>query len=275
MRLLRESKGKIMIYITGDTHGEFQRFSIKNQKKQHLLLTKEDYIIVCGDFGLLWEENKKLSYDLKWLSNLPFTLLWIAGNHENYNMIEKYKVEKWKGGKVRHIIRDKVILLERGQIFTIEGKVFFVFGGASSHDIQGGILNREDEDFKRKLFLAKRRKLNYRIVKESWWQQEIPTPEELQEGMTNLALADYKVDYIISHCASNRMQTLIESNFKEKEIRKEEYDKNCLTDYFDELEEKLQFSHWYFGHYHKDWTLDKKHTLLYKKIMLLKAEVSE
>lgn len=46
-----------------------------------------------------------------------------------------------------HIIRDKVILLERGQVFEIEGKSFFAFGGASSHDIQGGILDRQTVDY--------------------------------------------------------------------------------------------------------------------------------
>ena len=58
-------------------------------------LGENDYIVVCGDFGLRWT-------------------------------------------------RDKVILLERGQVFEIDGKTFFTFGGAASHDIQGRILDRED-----------------------------------------------------------------------------------------------------------------------------------
>ena len=62
-------------------------------------------------------------------------------------MIGEYPLEEWHGGKVRHIIRDKVILLERGQVFEIEGKSFFAFGGASSHDIQGGILDRQTVDY--------------------------------------------------------------------------------------------------------------------------------
>ncbi len=50
-------------------------------------------------------------------------------------MIAEYPLEEWHGGLVRHIVRDKVILLERGQIFNIEGHTFFTFGGAASHDI--------------------------------------------------------------------------------------------------------------------------------------------
>lgn len=50
-------------------------------------------------------------------------------------MIKEYQLEEWNGGKVRHIVRDKIILLERGQVFNIDDKTFFTFGGASSHDI--------------------------------------------------------------------------------------------------------------------------------------------
>lgn len=86
-------------------------------------------------------------FSCKWFSEKKYTLLWIQGNHENYDMIAEYPIEEWHGGKVRHIVRDKVILLERGQVFEIEGKKFFTFGGASSHDIQGGVLDRNDPNF--------------------------------------------------------------------------------------------------------------------------------
>lgn len=103
--------------------------------KSAFLPEKGDYVIVCGDLGLLWAKDREFEYHLKWLSGLPFTLLWVQGNHENYNMIAEYPTEQWNGGMARHIVRDKVILLERGQIFYMEGKSFFTFGGASSHDI--------------------------------------------------------------------------------------------------------------------------------------------
>ena len=132
-----------MIYITGDTHGYFTRFSAKRLRKAGMELTQEDYIIICGDFGLCWAEDKTFEYHCKNFEEKPYTILWVQGNHENYDMIGKYPLEEWHGGKVRHIIRDKVILLERGQVFEIDGKTFFTFGGASSHDIQGGILDRQ------------------------------------------------------------------------------------------------------------------------------------
>ena len=70
-------------------------------------------------------------------------------------MIKEYPKELWHGGMARHIVRDKVILLERGQVFEIEGKRFFTFGGAASHDIQGGILDLDDPEF-----MVKRQRAN-------------------------------------------------------------------------------------------------------------------
>lgn len=40
-----------MIYITGDTHGDFARFSAKRLRSAGMELTQDDYIIICGDFG--------------------------------------------------------------------------------------------------------------------------------------------------------------------------------------------------------------------------------
>ena len=113
-----------MIYITGDTHGDFARFSTKRLRRTGMELTKEDYIIICGDFGLCWAKDKTFEYHCKNFAEKPYTILWVQGNHENYDMIGEYPLEEWHGGKARHIILDKVILLERGQVFEIDGKTF-------------------------------------------------------------------------------------------------------------------------------------------------------
>ena len=169
-------------------------------------LTKEDYIIICGDFGLCWAKDKTFEYHCKNFAEKPYTILWVQGNHENYDMIGEYPLEEWHGGKARHIIRDKVILLERGQVFEIDGKTFFTFGGASSHDIQGGILDRQTVDFAEQKRRADRNYLPYRILQESWWPQELPTEGELQEGLRNLERYHYEVDYVITHCCASSLQ---------------------------------------------------------------------
>ena len=47
-------------------------------------MNKDDYVIICGDFGY-WDESKEQKYWLKWLDGKPFTTLWVDGNHENYD----------------------------------------------------------------------------------------------------------------------------------------------------------------------------------------------
>lgn len=258
-----------MIYITGDTHADFRRFTKKQRNRLPFELTEKDIVIVCGDFALLWGKNDKtLPYNLDWMSRLPFKILWVAGNHENYDLLEEYNLEEWHGGKVRHILRDKVIYLERGQVFKIEGKKFFTFGGASSHDVQGGILDMNAPDYVEQRVAAIKSGLPYRVKKISWWEQELPTEEEMQEGIKNLEKVGWKVDYVISHCLSSAMQDKLEKHFGGGRYGKL-YEEDVLTDYFDELENKLQYKRWYCGHYHLNMDVDEKHTVLYEMIVPL------
>lgn len=115
-------------------------------------MTKEDCVIICGDFGGIWNygfENQKEAEALDWLDSRPFTTLFVCGNHENFDRLYEYPVEEWHGGKV-HKIRDSVLHMMRGQVFEIDDRKIFSFGGASSHDIDGGVLELEDPDFKEK-----------------------------------------------------------------------------------------------------------------------------
>ena len=135
-----------MVWATGDTHGGFQRFTRENFPEQ-AGMTKDDYVIVAGDFGGIWDGGEGEQKELDWLENLPFTVLFVSGNHENYDLLAEYPVEEWHGGKVQKI-RPHVIHLMRGQVFELEGYTFFTMGGASSHDIGDGILEPDAPDFK-------------------------------------------------------------------------------------------------------------------------------
>lgn len=252
-----------MIYFTGDTHCSFERFYNRGLARNYHKLTENDYVIVCGDFGLCWAKSKEFEYNCDFFTRKKFTILWVQGNHENYDMIAEYPVEEWHGGKVRHIVRNKVILLERGQVFNIDGETFFTFGGASSHDIQGGILNRDDLDFATNRRKAIESGLPFRINHESWWKEELPSATEMQEGLYNLIKCNYKVDYVITHCCSTSMQRILEGYLERTLVP------DTLTDYFQDLEEKLEYKHWFFGHYHLDIDIDDRHTLLYYSIIPL------
>ena len=55
MCLRGESK---MIYVTGDIHADPRRFDTSNFPEQKEM-TKNDFVIVCGDFGLCWEKEER------------------------------------------------------------------------------------------------------------------------------------------------------------------------------------------------------------------------
>ncbi len=257
-----------MIYVTGDTHGDFRRFTKHQRARLPFIMTENDYVIVCGDFGLLWNErDKEFEYNIDWLSRLPFTILWVSGNHEGYTLLSEYPVEMWNGGKVQHIVKNKIIHLMRGQVFTIEGKTFFTMGGASSHDIEGGILDMNSPTYNEDKIRAIKSGRSYRVLNKSWWKEELPTEEELEEGLRNLEKCDYKVDYVISHCASNHVQEALEHHRLGISYNIGWYKQDILTNFFEELEGKLQYKQWFCGHYHEDFCIDDKHTILFYKII--------
>lgn len=119
-----------MIYLTGDLHGDLERFKSKEMKK----LKKGDTLIVCGDFGFLWDGSKKEQSILKKLGRSKYQILFVEGTHDNLDLIAQYPLEDWNGGKARHI-SGSLYKLERGSVFTLEGRRFFVFGGGESQEM--------------------------------------------------------------------------------------------------------------------------------------------
>lgn len=250
-----------MIYITGDTHADFSRFE-EDKFPIQTEMTKNDYVIICGDFGGVWTFEEESSYEeemLDLLDSKNFTTLFVDGNHENFTRLYSYPVEEWHGGKV-HKIRNTVLHLMRGEIFDIDNKKIFAFGGASSHDIQDGILNLDEEE---KIYNFRKRGAYFRIRDFSWWDIELPTDEEMNNGIKNLEKVNYKVDYVISHCCPTNIQTLLGGGL---------YKKDYLTDYLQEISEKIEFKKWYFGHYHENKQVNQQNVLLYEDIVPLEFE---
>ena len=102
------------IYITGDLHGDLRRFQPGIFYEQEGLI-KEDIILVCGDFGCVWHGDERDDENLDWLEARPFTTAFVTGNHENFDALQKYPLEKWRGGSIRRI-RPSVILLDRKSV---------------------------------------------------------------------------------------------------------------------------------------------------------------
>ena len=74
------------IYITGDCHTDFRRFNTEIFPEQ-IGMDKEDYVIICGDAGITWADDKEMRYWQKWLNDKPFTTLFVDGNHENFDLL--------------------------------------------------------------------------------------------------------------------------------------------------------------------------------------------
>lgn len=249
-----------MIFITGDTHASFEgRFSMAAFPEQKEM-TKHDYLIICGDFGGVWEnagESRFEKYWLDWFETRNYTLLFVDGNHENFNRLYSYPVKEWNGGRV-HEIRPHVLHLMRGQVFSLSGKKIFTFGGAQSHDIPGGALDRSDPEFEQKKKYRELWWIPYRIKNESWWEQELPSNREMAEGLSNLDVNEWEVDYIITHCCCSSTQAVMSAG---------EFKPDILTDYFEEIKRKTRFKKWFFGHYHDNRNVSAEEILIYEQII--------
>lgn len=232
------------IFITGDTHGNIDIHKLTSSIfKVGQSLTKDDYLIICGDFGCIWDGGKLDKYNLSFFNKKPYKVLFCDGNHENFNLLNKYHVKDWNGGKI-HKISDNVYHLMRGEIYDICGNSFFVFGGATSID------------------------KNRRIENISWWKEEDADFKEMDYALSNLQKHNNKVDYIITHTVP---QTISKNEFSEYN-NWQIYDFQSPTEKFlDEIYNLVDFKCWFAGHYHFDhYFTELKLMELYNTVIELK-----
>lgn len=252
-----------MIYVTGDCHSEFDKLSHRQFPAQKEL-TRKDYVIVCGDFGIFWEREMSSDerYWMKWLGEKPYTVIFVDGNHENFDRLYSCEVVDFLGGRARKL-SDNIYQLMRGEVYVIDGKTVFAMGGAATHDfsyILNPALFDSDEEFRETARKLRKRNKKYRVLGESYWIEELPAEEELQNGLRHLERVGFEVDYVITHCAPLSVLRRF------KCIRIED---NSLTRYFDMLLGRLSFRHWFFGHYHEDIEIDDRFTMVNRNIIPL------
>lgn len=199
------------------------------------ILTSNDKLIICGDWGYISDDSYRERQFLDFLSEKSYQMLWVDGNHENFDLLYNYPIEEWCGGKVHVIRRDKegapkIIHLMRGQVFEIEGKLVFTFGGAYSVDKY------------------------MRTPHKSWWPQEMPTDDEMNEAILNLSKHGNKVDFIITHAAPvNTMSKLRLCHPKEMP----------LNNFLEWVRENVEYKHWYMGHLHREQDLWQNQTIVW------------
>lgn len=233
------------IFITGDLHARLDIAKLFSRNFDARGLNKNDYVIICGDFGLIWNERaagkafaSKQEKTLDWLDSKPYTVLFIDGNHEDFDLLNAYPVEIWHGGKV-HKIRDNVIHLMRGQIFDIDGNSFLSLGGAISID----------------------KDMRYAGV--DWWPDEKITDADIAEAQANLEKYGNHVDYVLTHDAPTQAKYALQLKANAS------YRNDDNSDRLQWLADQIDFDEWFFGHFHEDFKhigFGGKYTALYNLI---------
>lgn len=225
MLIKRPYRRNQMIYITGDIHGAFDihkinpdEFTVGNS------LTKDDYVVIAGDFGCIWDGGSSDRFWLNWLETLPWTTVFIDGNHENFDVLNAYPEEDWHGGRI-HRIRSNIVHLMRGEIFDLDGKKWFVFGGGFSHD------------------------RTMRTEGKNWWKAELPTREECARARKNLEACGWKVDYILTHDVytahplADKYSPTMDGYGTDQEN---------IQEFLEEVRKKTEYDSWFCAHYHTD-----------------------
>ena len=224
-----------MIYITGDTHGEYFELAYRLSRWP---LKRGDTVIIAGDFGFIWDDDMRA---LDMVKEMPYTIAFVDGNHENFDMLSVFPAERWKGGKV-HRIAANVFHLMRGQLFEIEGTTIFTMGGAYSIDKA------------------------HRTEGRSWWKQEKPTAEDYRTADETLERCGKKADIVVTH-------TLPQSLIPMLGIIPDEHDEE-LTVYLERLYREMDFRMWFGGHFHMDKLIDKNVRVLYHDVVPIDERIT-
>jgi len=221
-----------MVYVTGDMHREEARLHDRRIKR----LKKRDTLIILGDFGFVWDDSDWEKKIHKHLGKRRYNVCFLDGTNENHDLLNKYPLTVWSGGKV-HRINNRLFHMCRGQIFDIDGYKIFTFGGGESPD-------RE-----------------MRTEHKTWWREEMPARAELEEGVENLEELSCQVDFILTH----EPPALIKRSIAARRSKPEQVSKlNC---YLQEVNNNCTFKKWYFGSCHEDKIITPVHTAVYQEIL--------
>ena len=221
------------IYVTGDCHGDFKKLI---DFIERMSLDENDTIIVLGDMGLLWNaHNDFLQYFIANFYEVRYKteILWIDGNHENFDLIKKLPSEN--GFK---ICSPHIKMIERGNAFILQGKVFLACGGADSVDKE------------------------FRKEGVSWWKDEQISQNEVDKIVEKYK--DYNFDYILTHAAPTSIvkkykTILFQGSYFSDKGNIDHTSENRL----DKIKNNIRFKKWFFGHYHNDVKLNRKFTCFY------------
>lgn len=229
-----------MIYITGDTHGNFE--NIKEFCYEYET-TIDDIMIILGDVGINYYLNYRDDELKGELSRVPITLFCIHGNHEERpELIRNYEEKSWNEGHVYYEEEYPNILFAiDGEIYNFNEKKAITIGGAYSIDKY------------------------YRISGNlPWFSSEQPDEWIKANVEKKLDSENWEVDYVLSH--TGPLKYIPTDEFLPN-IEQSKVDQST-EEWLNKIEEKLNYKIWYFGHFHTDRFLDKA-AILFEEILEL------
>ena len=226
-----------MIYITGDTHGEFGRFKRFCREVQP---TADDTMIILGDAAFNYARNIHDEERKTYVNGLGMTVFSIHGNHElRPTDIPGYKTKEFCGGMVWYEDRYPNLLFAKdGEIYHFGRYDCIAIGGAYSVDKFWRLMSGR-----------------------KWFENEQPSPEIKAYVEQQLASRGNKIDIVLSHTCPLK--------YEPTEVFLAGIDQSKVDTSTEEwlgmIEEKLDYKKWYCGHFHTIKKIDKLQ-FMYKDI---------
>lgn len=242
------------IFITGDKHRYFGRVKAFCQAMN---TKRKDILIILGDAGFNYYDDKRDDELKKEISQLSITLFCIHGNKENRPQnVGTYGIRSFCGGKVYYEPKyPNIYFAIDGEVYTFEGKKYMVVGGAHSVD-----------------------KLRCLEVGLPYWDDEMPDDETKMRVEARLNEMDNRIYGMLTHTCpieylpiemfmSTRQNAEIKKKTRKarsKKLFKPDIDRST-EEWLGELEKKIDYNVWFCGHYHVDKQIDKIH-MMHKEI---------
>ena len=204
-----------MVFVTGDKHGQLEPFLHNKSLKK---IKKNDVLIVCGDFGFLWDGSSQEQKNLRWLSKRKYVIAFVEGCNDNGKIIKEHPISEWNGGNVR-IISKNIIYLMQGETYKIQDKKILTFGGGFNPNI----LVEEQEN--------------------NWWPEQFSNKQGVDLAIKNIEKNAGDFDAIISHEAPASITPCLEDGVKRKD---------AINYILEQIRVHCNFKKWFFGKYHLD-----------------------
>ena len=233
-------------FITGDKHRRFER--VKNFCRD-MKTRRKDVLIILGDAGLNYYNDKRDDALKKEISELSITLFCLHGNKENRPQnVGTYGIRSFCGGKVYYEPKySNIYFAIDGEIYTFEGKKYMVVGGAHSVDkmrcLEEGTPFWPDE-------------MPNDTVKAKVEQKLLNEKSKIYGIMTHTCPIDYLPTEMFMSTRRNANIKRKPKKAKSKKLFKPDIDRSTEI-WLGEIEKNIDYKVWFCGHYHIDKQIDK------------------